>query len=285
MTSRVERILTKLAHSEIPYVLQQVPQDYDTRMRFLADELSLNGVMVLAGTIKSDNVRDAVNKWATAYVDLYKLLTSVIFPDYMTYRVVYADKQHPPLLVFHGDLSAMTAVMAGYVTPYIAAKQRQGLVSEAELLGLMTYILEALAADDLSRDETEYLHINGQRMIMNLLTLPVQHFSLTNFTRPLFTSMPKHDNPSPAPAELPEPPFTERPTDTQELFTRAIHEELKNHPPPPLEMPRDIDQNGHDGTNGHSESKPSENSKGFSRHSRRRRHSSVPLRRLPDEES
>lgn len=288
MTTRVERILTKLAQRHAPYVLQQAPQG-DNRLRYIADELALNGVMLLAGTIKSPDVQGTVNQWATGYTNLYMLLTKELFPHFTEYRVLYADKQHPPLLVFEASLAAVTEVLAGYVTPYIAAKQQQRMVSEAEMLGIMTYILEALAADDLPRARVDYLCMNGQRFMRDLLQLPVDYVSLTSFARPLFQKMQQHNNLPPPPAELPEPPFSEKPTDTKELFTRSITEQLLDDRPP---APPEMNGNGHRGNgshhNGHIDPEENIRNDNFRRSSRRgnnnRRRTWAPLRPLPDDE-
>ena len=288
MTTRVERILTKLAQRHAPYVLQKAPQG-DTRLRYMADELALNGVMLLAGTIKSRDVQGTVNQWATCYTGLYTLIADDLFPHFMEYRVLYADKQQPPLLVFEASLAALTQVLAGYVTPYIAAKQQQRMVSEAEMLGIMTYILEALAADDLPRNRVEHLRVNGQRYMRDLLHLPVEHVSLTSFARPLFQKMQQHNDLPPPPAELPEPPFTEKPTDTQELFTRAITEQLADDRPtfPPEMNGNGNRENGYH-QNGHIDPDENIRNDNFRRSSRRgnnnRRRTWAPLRPLPDDE-
>lgn len=237
MKARMERILKKLAQRHAPYLLNNVPADMDERLRLLADGLAKNGVLVIVAEVPSDNFEQRVSEWVGAYGDMYFLLVQALFPSLAHLDPVYADDNRPPIVVVEGQPAALMAVLGGYVAPYLALRQRDKLVSEAELRGVMQFILDELEASDLPQGIYTQLWREGVKVLHRLLRMQVTHYAVTSFARPLFQQIQQeqlqvqhspqpnkpeqHRTPPPPPEMLPEEPPVEE-TDSAELFQSNI---------------------------------------------------------------
>jgi hypothetical protein len=229
MTTRIENVLTRLAQRHAPALLRQAG-DGAARLRALANGLSKEGVLVLMGEAAQQQ-NQHINAWIALYGDLYYLLAQALFPSFTKVDAVYADDQLPPMVVITGECVPVIRVMAGYIAPYVAL--RHGTVpSEAELRGVMTYILEDLEAGDMARPAYEALAQKGMQSLRQLCQQPVRQIALTDFARPVFgdqtppTTIPD----SPQVAESSEGLFT---SEIPVFFRRQQDDKPKRKPPLP----------------------------------------------------
>lgn len=240
MTARLERILTKLAKTHAPHLLNAAEVDY----RRLAHQLAGYHLLVITVQIPSIVIesRDThIQRWVNAYARFYQLLTQALFPSYADLSARYADDQLPPVVVLEGEASPVIQVMSGYVVPYLASRQAQALTSEAELRGLMSIVLEELEAHDLPRERYDLLLTDGVGALRRLLALPLQHVSLTDFDRPVFDAIPQRPESMPV-DKAADPVYTletlneeadEPQTPTEQMFVVPISVKSKRRPPIP----------------------------------------------------
>jgi hypothetical protein len=186
MKARMERILIKLAQRHAPYLLTNLSADIDARLRVLADGLAKNGVLVIAGAVPDENYHGRVSEWVGGYGDLYQLLVQGLFPSLARFDPVYADNNRPPIVVMEGQPAALIAVLGGYVAPFLALRQHDRMLSQAELRGVMQFILDELEAADLPRQKYTYLWQEGVKILLRLFKMDVEHYAVTSFARPLF---------------------------------------------------------------------------------------------------
>lgn len=225
MTTRQERllrILTKLAQRYAIFLLSQQPQNIEKRLTFLADGLAKNGVLVIGSDFISGDSGTRVNQMVEQYAHLYNLLTHNLFPSFTQLEAKYADNQQPPMILLIGESSAVITVLGSYVVPYVAIKQRDKLVSDMELRGVMAFILDALEAGDLPKPHYDSLWQQGMGYLRNLVQLPVRQVALTSFARPLFQEIQQQTGKPPLPPEMPAPKADDPLTATQQLFTVNI---------------------------------------------------------------
>lgn len=240
--TRLERILTQLALQRAPYLVtpQEPPEG---RARALATGLARQGVLVLAGTLADryrERRQDLVYEWVETFAGLYQVLARRLFPSLQKVDGFYADDQDPPIIVMEMACAPIAQVFAGYVVPYVAARQGEPLVSQAELMGVMTYLLKDLEGDDLARHDYDKLVTAGVAALRALLQSRVRIVSLTEFAQPIFQHMQyltpaPEDVPTPPP-DLPEMPGARR-TATGDLFSQLIplrrtDDERKQRKPP-----------------------------------------------------
>jgi hypothetical protein len=138
-----------------------------------------------------------------------------------------------------GQPAALIAVLGGYVAPFLALRQHDRMLSQAELRGVMQFILDELEAADLPRQKYTYLWQEGVKILLRLFKMDVEHYAVTSFARPLFeqiqqeqiqaehtppqTQAPaQHRKPPPPPELLPEEPPPVDETDSAELFQNNI---------------------------------------------------------------
>lgn len=234
MNARVERILDKLSREHVPTLQQLTPPPRMERWRMLADGLARNGVLVIMGTPPNEHRNDHIQGWVSAYGGLYYTLAETLFPSFAQFRAVYADREQPPVIVLHGECAAVMQVIGGYATPFVVIRQNDHLVSEAELRGVMTFMLEELEAQDLPRDAYNRLWKVGVVHLRNLLAVDVHQYSLTSFARPLFNQLQvQHKRPPVLPEfEQDQAPLTE----TAQMFRVSIPTEqdsTTDRPTPP----------------------------------------------------
>lgn len=209
INTRLNSILTTLAQKYAYHLLAKVPEDAN-RIAFLADGLADSGVLVIIADIPANNFDRLWRAWINEYTHLYTIIASALFPLFTRVSPGAADGMRPPVCVLQGESVAVIQILAGYIVPYIAMRQQTPSISDAEIRGLMTYILEELEADDLDKHEYDRLWRQCAQIIRQLLTLPIKQYSLTTMKKPLFQQnhvrpqqMP-HQKARPAPPTPPE---------------------------------------------------------------------------------
>jgi len=118
--------------------------------------------------------------------------------------------------------------LARFIVPYIAARQHDTVVSEAELNGVMTFVLDELEASDLPPHEYHNLSKSGMAILQTLLGMPIRQATLTDFKRPMFKELegqiPEPQPPAPPPTmpeDIPQPPVMDE-TPTRQMFISQI---------------------------------------------------------------
>ncbi len=204
-TARLETNLIHVARRYAPTLIPagwQKPGDYSGALPDLARALATYNVLVLAG----DMPATAVKAWTDGYSDFYALLAGALFPSYTRVSAFYLDQAAPPLVALYGEATPVITTLAGFVVPYVVARQGTR-PSEVEVLGMMDMILEELEATDLPRGDYRRLRDSGAAYLRALLELTGRQFPLTPAARPIFAEMaagaPAQPAPPP-PADLPE---------------------------------------------------------------------------------
>lgn len=192
---RLENILSTLARRHAPELLAQVGQQPDSRTRLhdLADGLARVGVLVLVGQLPEalQAQREAqVNAWIGAYGDLHRLLVTRLFPSFVGIRATYADDRLPPVVVIESECAPPATVIAGYVVPYLALRQREREINTQELSGVMRAMLDDLEAGDLTHSAYESLLQEGIDILKRMRRLGIGAVALTRFRRELFPGGP-----------------------------------------------------------------------------------------------
>ncbi len=217
MSSRLQRILVKLAQEHAPHLVRDgwdQGGDPLDRLQRLARQLAHHNVLVLLGDLRPE-LRAAreihIQDWVRSCAQFYFLLARELFGPESTLSAYLADEHDPPVAVLEGKNSAypVLEVMAGFVLPYLTARQPK--VYDLELLGLMDLVLSELAADE---GKYRRLHRQGVHLIERMLNSTVQHVSLTTFDRPILNVI-RGDEPPPQSARPTQPPPTEQPSPPQ----------------------------------------------------------------------
>jgi hypothetical protein len=211
MDSRLNGILTTLAQQYAFPILQTAPLD-ESRFTYLANGLAGYGLLVLVSEVPENSYDLLVRAWVDNYHKLYGMLTANIFPSFSGVNLGLADNLRPPVAILQGESTAVIQMLAGYVVPYVAMRQKGRSVSEAEIRGLMTYILDDLQADDIGTEKYNSIMREGTRLISQLITMPMQQYALSSMRKPLFQQVhiqpqqpPMQQKPQPAPpSSLPE---------------------------------------------------------------------------------
>ncbi len=185
MNTRLNGILTTLSHQYAYHLIQNAPND-DTRLKYLADGLANTGFLVILAEIPANNFDVLLKTWLDGYHRLYNVLSGTLFPMFKSVNIGTGDQMRPPVMVIQGESAAVIQVLAGYVVPYIALRQKTQSISDAEIIGLMTYILDELEANELPRRQYDQLLRQCAAIIRQLITLPIQQYSLTALKKPLF---------------------------------------------------------------------------------------------------
>ena len=240
MKARMERILRKLAQRYRPYLLNNLPADMDDRLRHLADGLAKEGVLVIVGEVPDEYYAEQVSKWVGAYGDLCMLMAKGLFPSLAKLEAVYADNNRPPIVVIDGQPAAVMEQLGRYVVPFIAMRQNDNRVTDAELRGLMQFMLDELEAQEIDRAVYNYMWQEGIKILRHMLNMNMTHYSVTSPARPLMLQIqreqaqalhvpqaPKQSpdqnlKPPPPPELLPEAPPPVNETDSSQLFQANI---------------------------------------------------------------
>jgi hypothetical protein len=198
MDARLNGILTTMAQQYAFPILHNAPMD-ESRFAYLANGLASYGLLVIVSDVPENSYELLVRTWVESYYKLYDLLTTNIFPSFTRVNLGMADGLRPPVVVFQGESTAVIQMLAGYVVPYVAMRQQSRSVSDAEIRGLMTYILDDLQADDIGTEKYNTIMREGARIISQLITMPMQQFALTSMRKPLFQQV--HVQPQPLPLQ------------------------------------------------------------------------------------
>ncbi len=215
-SSRLETNLIHVARRYAPTLIPagwQKPSDYTGALPDLARALATYNVLVLAGDVPAT----AIKAWTDGYSDFYALLAGALFPSYTRVSAFYLDQAAPPLVALYGECTPVITVLAGFVAPYVVARQGTRPL-EVEVLGMMDMILEELEATDLPRGDYRRLRDSGAAYLRALLEGAGRQFPLTPATRPIFAEMT-------AAANVPAQPAPPPPDDLPESASAA---------PPPI---------------------------------------------------
>jgi hypothetical protein len=234
MNARLERILIKLARQHAPHLTPpgwEQTGDVLQRIPTLARQLARYNLLVLMAYLQTGLLgeRDsAVQAWVNEYGHLYSLLTRNLFPSLTAINAQYADDKFPPLVVIRGEATPVMNVLAGFVTPYVAARQAQPTGSEVELFGLVGIVLDELEAGDLPRTRYEALRTECMAVIQRMLASPVRQITLTPFDRPIIgQTKPLTAPPDQLPEEKPQTPVPESKEATKPRKPAAQPEAVK----------------------------------------------------------
>ena len=229
MISRIELILRQLAKQHAPHLLAQAPHN----VRSLASGLARHGVLVIYFTLqsKSDEEHEQhINNRVSAYANLYTLMTEALFPTFTHISAFDADREEPPVVILQARSAPVTQVFADVLVPFVAVSQDKRLVSDAELRGVMTVMLEELEGQDLPLAQYNAVLREGMLWIRQLLAMPGKQYSLTPFHNSAFRGLPEPQLPPP---ETPQP--EEMPTDRYE----TVHDVAEKRPDTPQFIPPD----------------------------------------------
>ena len=207
-TARLETNLIHVARRYAPTLIPagwQKPGDYSGALSDLARALATYNVLVLVGDVPAT----AVKAWTDGYSDFYALLAGALFPSYTRVSAFYLDQAAPPLVAVYGEATPVITALAGFVAPYVVARQGTR-PSEVEVQGMMDMILEELEATDLPRGDYRRLRDSGAAYLRALLEGEGRQFPLTPAARPIFAEM------AAAPANIPAKPAPPPPTDLPE---------------------------------------------------------------------
>ena len=258
MLKRLYDHLTALARRHAPHLLSQLPPEQ--QIKPLASGLAREGILVLVGQPagqEQSEIMANINAWVGLYGRLYEILAEDLFPRYVRVQAEYTDTLIPPIIVLQGEADHVIRVIAGYIIPYIAVRQGERLISDAELDGVMRRVLEDLEAGDLKPAVYERVKRAGVAVLHDLLRAQVKQIALTDFIKPIFQNLPPTELPrfEPPKPDVPPPPPTlpEAPPkkmDTQVMFASKIpiffkkpdksEDKGPNRPPvpPPDKKPR-----------------------------------------------
>ncbi len=225
-SSRLERSLIAVAQKYAPTLVPanwRQPGDYPGALPDLARALARESVLVMIG----DTSMASIKTWTDGYISLYSLLTSTLFPSHQRVNAFYLDQQPPPIVALYGDAIPVIMVFAGYVVPYVVARQGTQ-TSEVEISGLMDMILEELEATNLGREEYRRLRDSGAVALRHLLESGVRQFPLTPAARPILDQMAAQQRP---PA-FPQTPSFSSPPQPQSPAPSSVSAFLAQDEPP-----------------------------------------------------
>ncbi|NWG17887.1 MAG: hypothetical protein HXY41_14760 [Chloroflexi bacterium] len=207
---RLEDILLRLAQQYAPHILRTWNPLDPQRVAKLARYLASYNILVIMGDfpqtlrgVDEDTARP-IQTWVDGYAQFYLLLTRALFPSFVGIAAQYADNRWPVAITIRGECAPVIEAMAGFVTPYVAMRQTEAVVSEIELIGLMEVILEVLEATTLPREAYKRLLGEGAGLLKKLLSSPIRQHQITNFDRRVFTDSERFIPIPPEPAKLPE---------------------------------------------------------------------------------
>jgi hypothetical protein len=241
MLKRLYDHLTALARRHAPHLLSQLPPEQ--AIKPLATGLAREGILVLVGQPmgqEQSEVMANINSWVGLYGRMYEILVEDLFPRHTRIQAQYMDHLVPPIIAFEGEADHVVRVIAGYVIPYMAVRQGERLISDAELDGLMRHVLADLD-DHLNPQIADRIRRAGVLILHDLLRANVKQIALTDFIKPIFQGLPptelpkfetiKAEPPAPPPS-VPEPPSVPVPPtlpeappkkmDTQVMFASKI---------------------------------------------------------------
>ena len=231
-SARLETNLIHVARRYAPTLIPagwQKPGDYTGALPDLARALATYNVLVLAGDVPAT----AIKAWTDGYSDFYALLAGALFPSYTRVSAFYLDQAVPPLVALYGECTPVITVLAGFVAPYVVARQGTRPL-EVEVLGMMDMILEELEATDLPRGDYRRLRDSGAAYLRALLEGAGRQFPLTPATRPIFAEMTAAANVPAQPAPPPPEDLPETASAAPPPIPDSMPEQLTAQPPSTL---------------------------------------------------
>ena len=189
---RFEQILFKLAQQRAKHLTPpgwNQTGDPLQRLQTLARRLASFNLLLLVGEVPTDagQLRELhINDWTQGYGQFYHLLAGVLFPSFNNVNAYYADEADPPAIVMNGDSTPIMVAFAGYVAPYMAARQpHHQAVSDNELIRLIDFLITELEGNDLPANALAHLRVTGVQVLRQMLRSSIRHLSLTAFYRPI----------------------------------------------------------------------------------------------------
>ncbi len=210
-STRLENNLIHVARRYAPALIPagwQKAGDYPNALPDLARALASYNVLIMVG----DMPPSAIKAWTDGYSSFYSSLATALFPSYTRVSAFYLDQAAPQLVALYGEATPVITGLAGFVVPYVVARQGTRPL-DVELLGMVDMMLEELEATDLPRDDYRRLRDSGAAHLRGLLDGEGRQFPLTPAARPIFAEMsasPSIQAPArqatqpPPPADLPE---------------------------------------------------------------------------------
>lgn len=235
MNTRLERILVKLANQHAKELVRpgwDAHDSYEQRIHKLVRQLADHDMLVIMGLVPDSLVSNRANiiqRWVSQYGRLYMLLAKNLFPSMAgMVKARYADPLMPPIVVLMGEAHPVLQVMAGFVLPYIARRQRETEIAIPELHGVIGMLLDELQVGNKPYPVYSKLMKQGATILQNMISMPIRQLALCPFDRPIFAPIQR-------PVTLPEehipdnydllpllPDETDDLTPTGELFTLTI---------------------------------------------------------------
>lgn len=223
--SRLERLLLQLGQQHIAAKLPSLPSDPHERNAAIADLLADEaGILVLRGDFPKQYINQSqyvIEHWVKPYVTIYDLIARTLFSTQRHVYWVTIDNNLPPILLVTGELYFLTGVLAHYVAPYVAERQRNPLPQySAELRGICGYMLDEVGGEDLSPRAYNQLREALMNQVRLLIQQAIRQRNLTTAADNLFTQTPS--NPM---AAITDPPSTLPETPSERLRRDAAQEE------------------------------------------------------------
>jgi len=212
--SRLERILVKLAQRHAPHLLHAEWDnglESNERITQLARRLADYGILVIVGEAPPElrnTKRIHVEDWVQNHARLYYVLANGIWPSLeQQIEAYYADENEPFAVVLQGTTAPVTAMMAGYLIPYIAIRQADKAANRFEMRGLLDVVLMELEATDIQPYILHEVRENAVEALGHLLNAQIEHIPLTEFDAGAAGVITvQQPQPQPATPEAPPPP-------------------------------------------------------------------------------
>jgi hypothetical protein len=189
--ARLERIILSLVKQHTPQLLGSTTSLGNTReerLERLCRRLANEGILLIACEVIGMSGNPALvqtQNWVSGIARMYSVLARRLFPSYSRLDMQYIDNELPAVVIASGDSNILMQKMAGFVLPYLAARQTQ-VASEAELRGLIDILFDELEAGDLPRTDQQTLRAECVLLLQRLLSSPVRLLALRTFDRPIF---------------------------------------------------------------------------------------------------
>jgi hypothetical protein len=195
MDRRLEQLLLALAQQYAPSLVQTWDRkgDLATRLPVWVRQLANYNILVIMGDFPyslqtlGQDVNAHIQGWVNGYGQFYHLLARALFPSYAHLSAHYTDDKWPVVIYMQGAATPVIQRMAGYVMPYIAQRQLDATVYEAELVGLMDLILDELEAGNLPRETYKMLRAEGIALLKQMLEAQIRQLPLAEFDRAIFS--------------------------------------------------------------------------------------------------
>jgi hypothetical protein len=138
---------------------------------------------------------------------MYNLLVNVSFPSLTTVNSFFFHGRTTFIVVFEAEARLVVELLAGYVAPYIAARQGTRSVASIELQGLMDRVLNKLDLHNLTVDQYARVQEEGISLLKQMLKMYLHQLPLTPFDEPFFDDLIQVQPPTQTPKSLSRPPL------------------------------------------------------------------------------